>query len=362
MGRQDIFLVDSPVSGGTVRAAEGNLTILASGSEEALNQANPFLTDLSEKLYIIPGGIGAASNVKMINQLLAGIHIAAAAEAMGLAAKAGLNTRQVYEIILRAAGNSWMFENRVPHMLDNDLTPHSALDIFVKDMGIVTASARIHNFPVPLSSVVEQLYLSASSQGFGRQDDSGLVRIFTPATPAIVHNQGIATVVLSQLITPSVTPLEISKVGFIGLGAMGIGMATSLVKAGFPVCGYDVYQPSVMKFATACGKASTATSPSKTAEGADILILMVQNADQAEDVLFGSGDAANVLPQDSIVILNSTVSPSFSKSLGRRLAALGKGLELIDAPVSGGVVRAAQGQLTVSLSVSPIGYFCLYLG
>jgi 3-hydroxyisobutyrate dehydrogenase-like beta-hydroxyacid dehydrogenase len=70
----------------------------------------------------------------MINQLLAGIHIAAAGEAMGLAAKAGLNTRQVYDIILTAAGSSWMFENRVPHMLDNDLTPYSALDIFVKDM------------------------------------------------------------------------------------------------------------------------------------------------------------------------------------------------------------------------------------
>jgi 3-hydroxyisobutyrate dehydrogenase-like beta-hydroxyacid dehydrogenase len=89
---------------------------------------------MSEKLYIIPGGIGAASNVKMVNQLLAGVHIAAAAEAMGLAAKMGLNTRQVYDIITNAAGSSLIFENRVPHMLENDWTPQSALDIFVKDM------------------------------------------------------------------------------------------------------------------------------------------------------------------------------------------------------------------------------------
>lgn len=134
MNRSDIHLIDSPVSGGTVRAAQGNLTILAAGAESALQQGHELLTLLSEKLYIIPGGIGTASNVKMINQLLAGIHIAAAGEAMGLAAKAGLNTRQVYDIILTAAGSSWMFENRVPHMLDNDLTPYSALDIFVKDM------------------------------------------------------------------------------------------------------------------------------------------------------------------------------------------------------------------------------------
>lgn len=134
VNRPDIFLIDSPVSGGTVRAAQGTLTILASGTEPALNRGNEVLRILSEKLYPIPGGVGAASNVKMINQLLAGIHIAAAGEAMGLAAKAGLNTRQVYEIISGAAGNSWMFENRVPHMLDNDLTAYSALDIFVKDM------------------------------------------------------------------------------------------------------------------------------------------------------------------------------------------------------------------------------------
>jgi 3-hydroxyisobutyrate dehydrogenase-like beta-hydroxyacid dehydrogenase len=134
LGRSDILLIDSPVSGGTVRAAQGKLTIFASGSATALERGHGILSDMSEKLYIIPGGIGHASNVKLINQLLAGIHIATAAEAMGLAAKAGLNTRQVYEIILTAAGNSWMFQNRVPHMLDNDLTPYSALDLFVKDM------------------------------------------------------------------------------------------------------------------------------------------------------------------------------------------------------------------------------------
>jgi 3-hydroxyisobutyrate dehydrogenase-like beta-hydroxyacid dehydrogenase len=137
--RFDIHLLDSPVSGGTVRAANGALTILVSGSSAALRKGNRILTDLSEKLFVIPGGVGAASNVKMINQLLAGVHIAAAAEAMGLAARMGLNTRIVYERILtgekgKGDGWSWMFENRVPHMLENDWHPHSALDIFVKDM------------------------------------------------------------------------------------------------------------------------------------------------------------------------------------------------------------------------------------
>jgi 3-hydroxyisobutyrate dehydrogenase-like beta-hydroxyacid dehydrogenase len=132
--RNDIFLIDSPVSGGTVRAADGTLTILSSASPVALLRGQKILSDMSEKLFVIPGGIGAASNVKMVNQLLAGVHIAAAAEAMGLAVKMGLNTRLIYDIIVNTSGNSWMFENRVPHMLDDDWMPHSALDIFVKDM------------------------------------------------------------------------------------------------------------------------------------------------------------------------------------------------------------------------------------
>jgi 3-hydroxyisobutyrate dehydrogenase-like beta-hydroxyacid dehydrogenase len=130
---------------------------------------------------------------------------------------------------------------------------------------------------------------------------------------------------------------------------MGIGMSTSLVKAGFHVSGYDIYKPSIEKFLVTDEKATAANSPSEAAQDAEILILMVQNATQADDVLFGSSQAAKALPAGSIVILNSTVPPSFSKSLGKRLASLGTGLELIDAPVSGGVVRAGQGQLTVGL-------------
>ena len=199
-----------------------------------------------------------------------------------------------------------------------------------------------------MSAATEQLYLSATSQGFGREDDSGIVRIFTPSTPTLVHEQAKASAGKSEVLTPSVTPLEISKIGFVGLGAMGIGMATSLVKGGFDVSGYDVYDPSIQKFVAIGGKAVSASSPAEASIGAEVLVLMVQNASQAEEVLFGAGAAAKSLPDGSIVILNSTVSPSAVRDLSARLTATGKNLELIDAPVSGGVARAAIGQLTVS--------------
>lgn len=132
-----------------------------------------------------------------------------------------------------------------------------------------------------------------------------------------------------------------------GLGAMGAGMAASLVKAGFNVSGYDVYEPSIQKFVAIGGKASAAVSPAEASEGAEILVLMVQTAAQADDVLFGAEAAAKALPEGSVVILNSTVSPSAVRNLSERLSGLEKNLELIDAPVSGGVARAAKGELTV---------------
>ncbi|KAJ0338383.1 hypothetical protein COL154_007830 [Colletotrichum chrysophilum] len=349
-GRSDVLVVDGPVSGGTKRAAEGTLTIFAAGTSVALQRADKILRDMSEKLYIIPGGPGAGSKVKMVNQLLVGTHIAAASEAMGLAAKAGLNTREVYNIITNAAGNSWAFENRVPHMLDGDWTPLSALNIFVKDMGIVVSTARTLQFPVPLASTAEQLYIQGAAQGLGLDDDAGLVRVFLPRNPELVKEQAGQVSTSQEKLTPSSTPLEISKIGMIGLGAMGQGMAGTLLRAGFPVHGYDVYEPAIDKFVATGGKATKASSPSDAAKGADLLVLMVQNAAQAGDALFGSGKAAEVLPDGAIVILSSTVPPSFVRELESKLTNLGKGISLIDAPVSGGVVRAANGTLTIICS------------
>ncbi|OLN87249.1 putative oxidoreductase YgbJ [Colletotrichum chlorophyti] len=348
-GRPDVLIIDSPVSGGTKRAADGTLSIFASGAPEAVQRADQVLRAMSEKLYIIPGGPGAGSKVKMVNQLLVGTHIAAASEAMGLAAKAGLNTREVYNIITNAAGNSWAFENRVPHMLDGDWTPLSALNIFVKDMGIVVSTARTLQFPVPLASVAEQLYISGAAQGLGAEDDSGLVRVFLPGSPNAVKDQA-GQLKTQEIITPSSTPLEISKIGMVGLGAMGQGMAGSLLRAGFAVHGYDVYEPAVDKFLVNGSNAAKARSPAEAAKGADVLVLMVQNAGQADDVLFGSGNAAAALPDGAIVILSSTVPPSFVRELENKLINLGKGITLIDAPVSGGVVRAANGTLTIICS------------
>lgn len=131
---------------------------------------------------------------------------------------------------------------------------------------------------------------------------------------------------------------------------MGIRMATRLVKAGFRVSGYDISPGPISDFLACGGKAVAAESPTEAALDADVLILMVQTASQVEDVLFGSGNAAETLPIGAVVILHSTVPPSFTRKLNTRLQDLGKEIYLVDAPISGGVTKAADGSLTVSKS------------
>ena len=170
--------LDAPISGGAQRAAQGELTILASGSPAAFAKARPVLDAMAAKLYELGDAPGQGAAFKMINQLLAGVHIAAASEAITFAARQGLDLRKVYEVITASAGNSWMFENRMPHVINGDYKPRSAVEIFVKDLGIVQDMARGARFPVPLASAALQMFLMAAASGMGRDDDASVARLY----------------------------------------------------------------------------------------------------------------------------------------------------------------------------------------
>ena len=172
------YYLDAPISGGSVRARDGALTILASGSPAAFTKARPALTAMASKVYELGDEAGLGAAFKMINQLLAGVHIAAASEAMAFAARQGLNLEKVYEVITASAGNSWMFENRVPHVLAGDYTPHSAVEIFVKDLGIIQDMARSARFPVPVAASALQMFLATAGIGMGRDDDASVARLY----------------------------------------------------------------------------------------------------------------------------------------------------------------------------------------
>jgi L-threonate 2-dehydrogenase len=187
LAQNGILYLDAPISGGAAKAAKGEITMMTSGHADAYAKAGSALDAMAGKVYRLGPAAGDGSKVKMINQLLAGVHIAAAAEAMALGLRQGVDPAALYDVITHSAGNSWMFENRMAHVLAADYTPLSAVDIFVKDLGLVLDTARASKFPLPLASTAHQMFLQASCSGFGREDDSAVIKIFPgielPGTP-----------------------------------------------------------------------------------------------------------------------------------------------------------------------------------
>ena len=138
----------------------------------------PVLGAVAAKVWNLGEEPGIGATVKVVHQLLAGVHIAVAAEAMALGIRAGADPRQLYDVVTSAAGNSWMFENRMARVLTGDDEPRSAVDIFVKDLGLVTDMARGLNFPVPLASQAQQLFTAARAIGQGGKDDGFVIRVW----------------------------------------------------------------------------------------------------------------------------------------------------------------------------------------
>ncbi|CAB3889600.1 L-threonate dehydrogenase [Achromobacter deleyi] len=177
-----IHYLDAPISGGAAKAAAGQMTMMTAGTAAAYAACGDVLESMAGKVYRLGDRAGAGSKVKIINQLLAGVHIAAAAEAMALGLRAGVDAEALYDVITHSAGNSWMFENRMPHVLAGDYTPLSAVDIFVKDLGLVLDTARHSKFPLPLASTAHQMFMQASTAGHGGEDDSAVIKIFPGIT------------------------------------------------------------------------------------------------------------------------------------------------------------------------------------
>lgn len=176
---RDVGLLDAPVSGGVARAERGDLLIMAGGPKDLFEGLRPALEAMGSTVAYCGGSVGDGQSVKLVNQLLCGVHIAAAAEALAYAGALNLDARAVFETIRHGAANSFMLEDRGERMLEREFVPaKSALDIFVKDMGLVREAAGERGFSTPLADAAHRLYEVGSSLGLGGEDDSGLIRLF----------------------------------------------------------------------------------------------------------------------------------------------------------------------------------------
>jgi 3-hydroxyisobutyrate dehydrogenase-like beta-hydroxyacid dehydrogenase len=175
---QDLPYLDAPISGGSVKAAAGQLSVMASGSDAAFAALRPVLDATAATVFELGADPGAGSAMKAINQMLAGIHIAAMGEALTFGLTQGVAPAQAVEVIAQCAGTSWMFENRGPHVATGDYTPHSAINIWPKDLGIVLDIAAGAKFGAPLTAAALQQFLAAAGSGLGAEDDAAIAKIY----------------------------------------------------------------------------------------------------------------------------------------------------------------------------------------
>ncbi|MCP2138498.1 3-hydroxyisobutyrate dehydrogenase-like beta-hydroxyacid dehydrogenase [Rhizobium sp. SLBN-94] len=173
-----IDFLDAPISGGAAKAAQGKLSVMASGSAAAFEKAKPLLEAMAETVFELGDRAGAGSAMKAVNQMLAGTHIAAMAEAITFGMTQGIEPATFMQVIPHCAGTSWMLENRAPHIVSGDYTPRSAIDIWPKDLGIVLDAARAVKFAAPVTAAALQQFLAASGMGLGREDDAAVAKVY----------------------------------------------------------------------------------------------------------------------------------------------------------------------------------------
>ncbi len=177
-------LLDAPVAGSAARALRGDLKVMVSGETAAMNLAEPVLDSIAAQIFRLGTVPGQASRIKMLNQLLSDVHIAATAEAMTLAVKIGVDLETMYEVICGTTGNSWMFEERGAHIVNGDYAPRSVMDTIVKDLGIVTREAQAAGARVPLTAAALALFSEAAGAGYGSQDGAAVAKYLGNVTGA----------------------------------------------------------------------------------------------------------------------------------------------------------------------------------
>ena len=173
-----LLYLDAPISGGSKKSSEGKLSYMISGNKNALDKAKPILEATSETVFEFGEVVGAGSAMKAVNQMLAGVHIAAMAEAITFGITQGIEPKRFLEVISKCAGSSWMLENRAPHIIDDDYSPKSSINIWPKDLGIVLDIAKNSNFSAPITSAALQQFIAASGSGLGHEDDAAVAKVY----------------------------------------------------------------------------------------------------------------------------------------------------------------------------------------
>jgi L-threonate 2-dehydrogenase len=168
-------LLDAPVSGGPQRAAEGTMTMMLAGNAHAIERCAALVAAVAGKHFVVGETPGAAATFKVLNNQLAAANLAAGAEAMALAMRAGIDPRLFLEVVSASSGASWIFGDRMARRLDGDRGPRASMTLLAKDSGIAVDAAAALGFDAPLARAAHQAFAAAVAAGYAAADDSALL-------------------------------------------------------------------------------------------------------------------------------------------------------------------------------------------
>ena len=182
LAERGILTLDAPISGGPARAEAGTMSMMLAGPQAAFDLCAAMLPAMSDRRFVIGDQPGQGGTMKLVNNLLAGIHNAAAAEALALGIKAGLDPHKVFDVVMASSGMSWMFGDRIKRLIDGDKQVAAALPILSKDVGLALEMARGLQFPLPVGSAAHQVFLGTLAHGHAMEDDNTLIRYYQALT------------------------------------------------------------------------------------------------------------------------------------------------------------------------------------
>ena len=177
-----LSMLDAPVSGGPAKARSGQMSMMIGGADASYDRARQVLEAISGTRVRISYRPGDGSKAKIVNNMLAGVNLAAACEAMAFGIKLGLDPSAIVDVVSASSGGSWIFADRMPRVLSNDYTPRAALDILKKDLTIIKQVAQELGFPAPMASAGQQVFVDASAMGLGTEDDAAVVKLYQALT------------------------------------------------------------------------------------------------------------------------------------------------------------------------------------
>ena len=177
----DVPMLDAPISGGPARAHAGTLSVMVSGSEAAFTRCELVLQAMAAKIFRVSDRPGDGSRMKVVNNMLAAANLAAGCEAMAMAAKLGLDLRQVAGVVGASSGQSWIFDDRMPRALDDDYAPRAAARVLLKDVGLFVGEARNLGLTAPMAECAREIFHDTVARGHGEEDDAAVLKRYVEA-------------------------------------------------------------------------------------------------------------------------------------------------------------------------------------